>query len=278
MIAGVVLVVLIGVGIFVWRRGLNPAVTPASTTATTPAASAPGQAGGAVRHPITHAIPAPASTAPLPSLQESDAQVADALSGLAGDSPLQGLLLPDQIIPRVVATVDALPRQTVGARVLPLHVPAGAFEVEQADGRTVIGSGNAARYRPYMQVLEKVDPKALVAWYVHSYPLFQKAYQELGYPHGYFNDRLIEAIDDMLAAPSPKGPIALVRPKVQYQYADPALQSLSAGQKLMLRVGPANEARIKARLRQIRAELTGAQLPAMAGTASGPASPASVTP
>lgn len=28
-------------------------------------------------------------------------------------------------------------------------------------------------------------------FYVRLYPLFQKAYVELGYPNGYFNDRLI---------------------------------------------------------------------------------------
>jgi hypothetical protein len=58
-----------------------------------------------------------------------------------------------------------------------------------------------------------------------------------------------------LAAPEPQGPIALVQPKVFYQFADPKLEDLSAGQKLMVRMGPANERALKAKLRDFRTEL-----------------------
>jgi hypothetical protein len=118
-----------------------------------------------------------------------------------------------------------------------------------------------------MEVLENVDPKALVAWYVAHYPLFQQAYRDLGYPKGYFNDRLIVAIDDMLAAPVPDGPVTLVQPKVFYRYADPGLEARSAGQKLLMRLGAEDAVKMKAKLRQIRDLLTGATLPAGAASA-----------
>jgi hypothetical protein len=98
--------------------------------------------------------------------------------------------------------------------------------------------------------------------------LFQAAYQELGYPHGYFNDRLLVVIDDLLATPELAHPAALQVSKTYYTYVDPALESLSTGQKLLLRVGPANAAGIKARLREIRARLVG-QLPPAARPAAG---------
>ena len=60
----------------------------------------------------------------------------------------------------------------------------------------------------------------------------------------------------MLEAPVPTGPVKLVRPKVLYQFADPELEGLSAGQKIMVRMGPENEARVKAKLREIRRALT----------------------
>ena len=47
---------------------------------------------------------------------------------------------------------------------------------------------------------DAIDARKLVAVYSRFYPLFQRAYRELGYPNKYFNDRLIEAIDDLLAA------------------------------------------------------------------------------
>ena len=259
------LVAAIVIGVVLWRRAVHPVATPQSTIAGVPASAATAATPPAIRHPISQAdAPAPATSATLPALDASDGVVADALAALAGNSDLRALLVPEQIIPHIVATVDALPRDSVGTRVLPLRTPGGAFQVGQMDGQTVIDAGNAARYAPYMRVLESVDPKTLVAWYVRNYALFQQAYRELGYPNGYFNDRLIVAIDDMLAAPTPSGPIALVQPKVLYRYADPALQSLSAGQKLLIRTGPANEATIKARLRAFRAALTGAPLPASA--------------
>jgi DUF3014 family protein len=87
------------------------------------------------------------------------------------------------------------------------------------------------------------------------YPLFQQAYQELGYPKKYFNDRLVQVIDHMLATPSIKEPVALVRPKVLYEFEDPELEDLSAGQKIMIRIGPENAAAMKAKLREIRQEL-----------------------
>jgi hypothetical protein len=118
-----------------------------------------------------------------------------------------------------------------------------------------------------MQIVDAVDPQALVAWYVHAYPLFQQAYRKVGYPKGYFNDRLIVVIDDLLAAPEPARPPTVVRSKAFYVYTDPALESRSTGQKLLMRTGPANEAKIKAKLRAIRTQLTGQNLhPAPAGT------------
>jgi len=85
--------------------------------------------------------------------------------------------------------------------------------------------------------------------------LFQQAYEDLGYPGRFFNDRLVEVIDHLLAAPEPQGPIQLVQPKVFYQFADARLEDLSAGQKLLIRMGPANERSLKAKLRDLRAEL-----------------------
>jgi len=102
-----------------------------------------------------------------------------------------------------------------------------------------------------------VDARQAVAWYVRYYPLFQQAYRELGYPRGYFNDRLVAAIDNMLAAPDLTAPIALVRGDTYYRFVDPSLQGLSAGQKLLLRMGPANAAKLKAKLREVRAALVG---------------------
>jgi hypothetical protein len=65
----------------------------------------------------------------------------------------------------------------------------------------------------------------------------------------------MEVIDHLLAAPDAPVPLLLTQPKVRYEYADPALESASAGWKIMWRIGPSNAALVKAKLRELRAAL-----------------------
>jgi hypothetical protein len=64
------------------------------------------------------------------------------------------------------------------------------------------------------------------------------------------------ALDNLLDAPDINEPIKLVQPKVMYEFADPALEARSAGQKIMIRMGSENAAKVKAKLREIRHEVT----------------------
>ena len=64
----------------------------------------------------------------------------------------------------------------------------------------------------------------------------------------------------LLATPECQGTIALVRPNVMYIYADPTLEALPAGQKLLIRMGPENAAAIKAKLTELRAVITAGTL------------------
>jgi hypothetical protein len=155
------------------------------------------------------------------------------------------MVRPTQLIRNIVATVDNLPRETAPQRVMPL---------EPVPGRFAPGAANAKRYVPYVRVLESLDSRVLVQRYVESSPLFQQAYAELGYPNRNFNDRLVEAIDDMLAAPEP-ATLELAQPRVLYEFADEDLQRRSAGQKIMMRMGADNARRVKAKLREIRGAL-----------------------
>jgi hypothetical protein len=104
-------------------------------------------------------------------------------------------------------------------------------------------------------LLEAVDTASLVETYRENYPLFQEAYRQMGYAEGEFSDRLLAIIDELLASPEAGDPVHLVKPEAFYLFTDPALESLPAGQKVMLRMGTDNAARVKARLRDIREAL-----------------------
>ena len=242
----VAVVALAVAGYYVWRTREEP---PAQPPAPAPKAQTAPQANAEPR--IEHPVEAPPA-APLPALGDSDAPIRDALVAVPGAPSFEQLLVPQDLVRHVVATIDNLPRKNVALRLMPVKPVPGSFGTLGREGSLAIKPDNAARYTPYVRAFDAVDTGKLVGVYIRFYPLFQQAYAELGYPSRYFNDRVFEVIDHLLAAPDPKGSIALTQPKVLYEYADPALQDLSAGQKILVRMGSDNEARVKAKLREIR--------------------------
>lgn len=231
---------------------------PAEATAVLPPTAAPAEsAEAAIRHPLEG--PLPEAAASLPGLDNSDSLLRDSLAGLMGRRAFEDFVLPDRLVRRIVATIDNLPRPTAPRRMIPLNPVPGAFVTTGAEGEASIDAANFERYAPYVRVLQAVDARALVKLYVAGYPLFQRAYEELGYPGKYFNDRLIETIDDLLAAPELSAPVAILRPRILYEFADPDLETRSAGQKILIRVGPENARKVKAKLLEIRRALLAAQ-------------------
>lgn len=192
---------------------------------------------------------------PLPSLADSDSFMLDALAGLIGDKSLMKLFGTDRIIRNIVATIDNLPRRRAPMNVMPVKRAPDSFITAGTESDPTISPKNAARYTPYVKIAQSIDARKLVGLYVRLYPLFQQAYEELGYPKKYFNDRLIVVLDDLLAAPDIKAPVKLIRPKVYYLFADPKLEERSIGQRILMRIGSKNEAAIKVKLREIKQEL-----------------------
>jgi hypothetical protein len=189
----------------------------------------------------------------LPSLDDSDGYLRLELVNIFGRQ-LDELLTDETLIEKFVATVDNLPRSHVAERIRPIGRLSGGFFANTEDGGDTfhLGAENYARYEYLIGMLEYADLESLVETYRRYYPLFQEAYVGLGYPSGYFNDRVVEVIDHLLATPAPDEPIRLTRPHVLYEYSDSELEALSSGQKLMLRIGNENAERLKQTLREIR--------------------------
>jgi hypothetical protein len=231
-----------------------PPEKPAAAQAEPPATSAEPE----IAHPLPDVQPRPPGTErkPLPALDESDEPLREALAAPLGRQALNDIVITKDIARKIVATIDNLPRKKLAERLLPVKPPSGQFLTSGQGEIVTLSAANYARYSRYVKLAQAVDAKQLVTLYVELYPLFQQAYQQLGYPKKQFNDRLIQAIDDLLAAPAVPQPVELVRPKVLYEFEDPALEDLSAGQKIMVRIGPEQAAAMKAKLREIRRELT----------------------
>ncbi len=192
----------------------------------------------------------------LPSLGDSDGYLRLELVNIFGRK-LDKLLTDETLIEKFVATVDNLPRSHVAERLRPLGRLSGGFTASSEDGGDtfLMGAENYARYEYLVSMVESVDLNGLVETYRRYYPLFQDAYVGLGYPSGYFNDRVVEVIDHLLAAPAPDEPVLLTRPHVLYEFSDAELEALSSGQKFMLRMGNENAERLKQTLRDIRSRI-----------------------
>ena len=239
-------------GFYFWQRSAPDA--PPLTPVPRPEAAAKRETSPTpqFRFPVP---PAGQSTS-LPSLEQSDSSMRKLLATLFGRKVFEELFSQQDIIRRIVATVDNLAREKVAQRLMPLRSARGPMLLKGEGEQRTISPQNASRYEPYIAMAEAVDAKALVVAYIRHYPLFQQAYGELGYPTEYFNDRLVAVIDHLLAAPNVDGPVQLVQRKVLYEFADPEMEARSAGQKIMIRIGPANSARLRSTLRDIRRELT----------------------
>jgi hypothetical protein len=242
-------------------RTTQPAATPAS----------------AVKHPLPDAAQQPLAAEEVPA----------ALSDLLGAKAVTSFLRTDGFARRVAASIDSLGRTHSPSAAWPVLTTPGRFTVEERPDGPVIAAENAERYTPFVLLAGTLDVPRAVGLYRRMYPLLQQAYRELGFGDRYLNDRVVEVIDLLLATPEPespprlqltevKGPVPSTQPWVRYQFADPELESLAAGQKILLRMGPVNERRLKAKLLEIRAQIlsgsTPALAPASAAEAGAPAS------
>lgn len=241
---------LAGLGTYFYFQSQDAALEPQEAVQG-PAPEAAGEPQ--IRHPLPEAE----ADAPLPKLNESDQPLHDALVGVVGEGAVAQYLVPQEVIRHFVVTIDNLPRKKIALDLRPVKATAGRFVASGGGESVVLDSENFARYTPLVRIVQTADTKQVAAVYRRFYPLFQEAYENLGYPSAYFNDRLIEVIDHLLETPEVKSPIKLVQPRVFYQFADPALESRSAGQKLLIRMGSENAEAIKAKLREIRTEIAG---------------------
>ena len=203
--------------------------------------------------PIKHPLPPTETQEPLPPLESSDEPLQKTLADLMGPESVERFVFSQDLVRHFVATIDNLPEPKVAARIRPLTPVPGKFAIDGSEEAPVLDASNYERYTPVVQAMTSIDTQRLVATYLRYYPLLQQSYEGLGHPPQYFNDRLIQVIDHLLETPEVRDPIRLTRPGVQYEFKDPKLEALSAGQKLLIRMGGENAAAVKTKVREIRA-------------------------
>jgi hypothetical protein len=249
-------------GLYWWQqRSRAAAERAAPAVAEAPAEPAVAASVPAIRNPID---PSLASAASAPPAGDAQSMWRHGLTELLGQAAVVRFVQSDDFSRRLVVTVDNLARAHAAPRLWPVAPTPGRFSVSGDGELRNIAVENAGRYTPLVSLITSVDAHRAAALYAAMYPQLQKAYEELGYPGRYFNDRVIEVIDHLLDTPEPspagplmqltevKGSVPSTQPWLRYEFADPELQSLSAGQRILLRVGPAHRQALKAKLVELR--------------------------
>lgn len=259
------LLILVAVGVLIagslwyFRDDLFPADEEPVAVRVAPAEEVPVEPSGP-----GHPIPVSEITesgehklVPLPSLDDSDSYFLLALVDIFGNQ-VEPVLVKQDLIDKIVVTIDNLPRKHVAEKLRPVGRLKGDFSVDptEDDDQFYLSADSYARYDALVGLISNADLGAVAEVYRRFYPLFQESYVRLGYPNAYFNDRAIEVIDHLLLTPTPEQPILLVRPHVLYEFADPELADLSSGQKLLMRMGVEHAEKIKTVLQELRARIS----------------------
>ena len=107
------------------------------------------------------------------------------------------------------------------------------------------------RYDRYAQAVSSIDARGAARLYATLKPRILDAYRRMGQPTAEFDPVLERAIVELLSVPAVQGEIELAPSGIVYAFVDPRLESMSAAQKHLLRMGPENVRAIQGKLREI---------------------------
>ncbi|MBI1674283.1 DUF3014 domain-containing protein [Shewanella oncorhynchi] len=193
---------------------------------------------------------------PVPVLAESDAFVQQKALAMINNNVLSSSLVQQDLVRQFVVFVDNLAQGELTRKVSPLKGPEKLFSVSEITNKVYLNPEGFHRYDAYVDSIAKMDEQSLITTYKQLTPLLEEAFTELGYSNAKFNDRMLQAIKMLLAAPIIEDPIELNSISVNYQFVDPNLEALPSAQKLLIRMGPENTRKLKVALRKIESQLS----------------------
>lgn len=188
-------------------------------------------------------------------LDVSDGTVKTKLLTLSDYDAFARLLINDALLERFVVMTTTLANEDIAANNRVLTQPEKPFRTYRQADKDWIDPASYKRYTPYVDVFESLEVSSLLALYEEYKPAINDIFAEIGNPNDSFNDKLSDAIDILLDTPEVPVPVEVYTDSVMFKYADERIEALSAPQKQLLRTGPENMRRIKAKLREIQSAL-----------------------
>jgi hypothetical protein len=236
-IIAVVLVSIIGGGLWWFSRSSAP-------TNTTP------QAVAATEAPIDAGKQAPPVA--LPPLEQMDSFLKPLLQALSNRPELARWLATDDLVRQLAMALDQAATGSSPARDFKVLKPAGAFAVSRRGVRSTIDPASYRRYDGLVQTVTSIDAARVAEIYKTIRPRLNEAYQQAGNPGGNVESAVIKTLDILIETPVVKDPVAIVDTGGAWAFDDEELEALLPTQKQLLRMGPANVEKMLVWLRALR--------------------------
>jgi hypothetical protein len=203
--------------------------------------------------PRTQAAPIaePGADIALPPLDQTDALVRQLLSELSSHPVVGAWLATDHLIQNFALATQTIAEGRSPSKQLKALKPIGGFRTAGVETAEYIDPASYQRYDRYADAIAAIDARGAARLYATLKPRITEASRQLGDPDGEFDAVLTRALNELLRTPVVDARIALTRTSVDYQFADPALESLSGAQRQFLRMGPRNVRLIQQKLREI---------------------------
>lgn len=188
-------------------------------------------------------------------LDTSDGTVKTKLLSLSDYDAFARLLINDALLERFVVMTSTLADEEISANNRVLVAPEKPFRTYRQAEKEWIDPASYKRYAPYVEVFESLETESLLQLYQEYKPAIDEIFAEIASPSDSFDEKLIEAIDVLLDTPEVPVPVEVYTDSVMYKFAERQLENLTAPQKQLLRTGPENMRRIKAKLRELKETL-----------------------
>jgi hypothetical protein len=180
-----------------------------------------------------------AAIAPKPPIQGDDLLRKLASAG-SKSNDLAGWLSAPDIVQRIAAASRLIADGKSPRPVLMFVELEGDFSVFEQGGKIFMAPESYRRYDGLVRAFTSLEPAYAARAYSDLRPYFDSAFSQVARKGERFDDVLAAAVLRITSVKFPEGPIELAEKGAIYTFADPSLESLSAVEKHVIRMGPQN--------------------------------------
>lgn len=194
--------------------------------------------------------PPPEPAVVLPPLEKSDDFLREQLGKLSPEKSLADWLKTEDMVRRITAALEVMSAGKLPKDSLSFLVPKKKFSIVKSGGKILLDPKSYTRYDGAGAVADSINAQAAAKFFKTAKPLFDQACQELGKRTCDIKDTIAKDLKLLLDVPQVEGMVPLRMKIVTWEMTDPKLESLSPPQKMLIRMGPKNSAKVQGKLRE----------------------------